>query len=146
MESAGIRIRPMQPEDIDAVFELDRKITAMERAFTYTNLINGFIGGQLGCSFVAESEGRIIGFILAAINYVPEYADEVCLIQTLGVEPLYRRKGIATRLIRALMECARQKGAGRVRVLVDRHDAQLQALFESLGFEHGRLIDYSKVL
>lgn len=146
MSEIRVTIRPMKPEDIDAVLELDRRITAMERAFTYMHLINGFIGGQLGCSFVAETEGRIIGFVLAAINYVPEYASEVCLIQTIGVEVAYRRRGIATQLIRSLIECARSKGAGRVRVLVDRHDAQLQALFESLDFERGRLIDYSKVL
>lgn len=146
MNETRITIRPMTPEDIEAVLELDRKITSIERAFTYLHLINGFIGGQLGCSFVAEADGQVIGFVLAAVNYVPEYADEVCLIQTLGVEPAYRRRGIATQLVRSLIECARSKGAGRVRALVDRHDAELQALFESLDFERGRLIDYSKVL
>lgn len=146
MNEAPVTIRPMKPEDIEAVLELDRKITSMERAFTYMHLIDGFIGGQLGCSFVAESEGRIVGFVLAAVNYVPEYAGEVCLIQTIGVEPARRRRGIATELIRSLMDCARSRGVGRVRVLVDRHDAPLQALFESLDFERGRLIDYSRVL
>jgi len=146
MNETQITIRPMKPEDIDAVFELDRRITAVERAFTYVHLINGYIGGQIGCSFVAEANGRVIGFVLAAINYVPEHADEVCLIQTLGVDPAYRRRGIAGQLIRALIECTRSKGASKIRVMVDQHDQQLQALFESLDFQRGHLIDYSKTV
>ncbi len=138
-----IKIRQMEPEDIDAIFEIDGRITGMERAFTYGDLINGYIGGQIGCSYVAEADGRVIGFVLAAIIYVPEQVSEACAIQVVGVDPDYRRKGIAGKLVRVLVEDCRTRGLRMVRIMVDQHDNQLQSLFESLEFRRGQLIDYS---
>ncbi len=40
-----LRTRPMEPEDISAVLEIDRKISRVQRAVTYTDLITGDLGG-----------------------------------------------------------------------------------------------------
>ncbi|MBT4510890.1 MAG: GNAT family N-acetyltransferase [Chloroflexi bacterium] len=138
-----VTIRPMTQDDIDAVFEIDRKIGADERAFTYADLITGYIGGQIGYSFVAETSGKVVGFAMAAITYVPEQVTEACVIQVIGIDPDCRRQGIARKLIEALVRDCRSKGLKMVRVMVDQHDGQLQGLFESMDFRRGQLIDYS---
>lgn len=138
-----IQIRPMIQDDIDGIFEIDRKIGVTDRAFTYADLINGYIGGQIGYSFVAEVKRQIVGFALAAITYVPEQVSEACVIQVVGVDPDFRRHGIARKLIEAVINDCRSKKLKKIRVMIDRHDDQLMGLFEALDFRRGQLIDYS---
>ena len=141
-----MKIRPMEPEDIEAILTIDRKISGVKRALTYKDLFTGLTGGQIDLSFVAETNGQVIGFILALLTYVPERVTEACVIQILGVDPDHWRQGIATKLIQVLSDEARSKGIKMIRVMVDQQDNQLQSLFEHIGFQRGRLIDYSKAV
>ena len=139
-------IRPMEPEDITAVLEIDRKISGVQRAVTYTDLITGDLGGVLDLSFIAEVNGQVAGFILARHAYVGEPVAEVGLIQILGVAPDYWRQGIASKLVNALLEHCQSRGLKTVRIMVNERDSQLQGFFERMDFRRGRLIDYTKTL
>jgi ribosomal protein S18 acetylase RimI-like enzyme len=141
-----IRVRPMEPEDIDGVLAIDRKITGVRRAATYTDLIIGDLGKIPDLSFVAEVNGEVQGFLLARRAYFGEPFTEVGLIQILGVEPDHWRQGIATSMVNALVETCRSKKLNAVRIMVDESDDQLQNLFQRLGFRRGKLIDYTKTL
>jgi len=139
-----IRVRPMEPEDIDSVLAIDSKITGMRRAATYTDLIIGDLGKIPDLSFVAEVDGEVQGFLLARRAYFGEPFDEVGMIHILGVEPDYWRQGIATRMIDALVEACQEKKLNAVRIMIDEKDDQLQSLFERSGFRRGKLVDYTK--
>ena len=139
-----IRVRPMEPEDIDSVLAIDSKITGVRRAATYTDLIIGDLGKIPDLSFVAEVNGEVQGFILARRAYFGEPFTEVGLIQILGVEPDYWRQGIATQMVNALVETCQFKKLNAVRIMIDESDDQLQSLFQRLGFRRGKLIDYTK--
>jgi ribosomal protein S18 acetylase RimI-like enzyme len=141
-----IRVRPMEPADIDSVLAIDRKITGMRRAATYTDLLIGDLGKIPDLSFVAEVNGEVQGFLLARRAYFGEPFTEVGLIQILGVDPDYWRQGIASQLINALVETSQSKKLNAVRIMVDESDNQLQALFSHMGFKRGKLIDYTKAL
>ena len=137
------RIRPMEPEDISSVLEIDRKISGTQRAVTYTDLITGDLGGVLDLSFVAEVGGQVVGFILARHAYIGEPVVEVGLVHILGVAPTYWRQGIATKLVNALRERCRSKGIKTLRIMVNERDSQLKGFFEHMGFRRGQLIDYT---
>jgi len=142
-----LRVRPMEPEDIAGVLDVDRNISGAQRAITYTDLITGDLGGVLDLSFVAEVSGQIAGFVLARHAYIGEPVVEVGLIQILGVAPTYWRQGIATKLVDALLERCKSRGLKTVRIMVNERDSQLQSFFEQhMGFRRGQLIDYSKSL
>jgi len=141
-----VLIRQMKEKDIDSILEIDKKIGGLERAFTYENLFDSLIGGEIACSFVAEVKNHVVGFILASVTYVPEEVTRVCMIQILGVHPGYRRQRIASRLIGALAEACSSKGIREIRVMVDQHDTNLQGLFETLDFRRGSMINYSLAL
>ena len=147
-ERAGskIRVRPMEPEDIDSVLAIDRKITGVRRAATYTDLIIGDLGKIPDLSFVAEVNGEVQGFLLARRAYFGEPFTEVGLIQILGVDPDHWRQGIATQMVNALVETCQDKKLNAVRIMVDENDSQLQSLFQRLNFHRGKLIDYTKTL
>jgi ribosomal protein S18 acetylase RimI-like enzyme len=145
-EGNKIRVRPMEPEDIDSVLAIDSKITGVRRAATYTDLIIGDLGKIPDLSFVAEVNGEVQGFLLARRAYFGEPFTEVGLIQILGVEPDYWRQGIATQMVNALVETCQDKKLNAVRIMVDESDDQLQSLFQRLDFRRGKLIDYTKTL
>jgi len=141
-----VRIRPMADEDVDSVLAIDRKITGKRRAVTYTEMITGDLGGVLALSLVAEVDGEVKGFILARRVYVGEPPAEVGLIQILGVDPGYQRRGIASKMVSAFLNACRVKKLNAVRIMINERDSQLQGLFEHLGFRRGELIDYTKSL
>jgi ribosomal protein S18 acetylase RimI-like enzyme len=141
-----IRIRPMEHEDIDSVLAIDRKITGKRRAITYTELITGDLGGVLALSFVAEVDGVVQAFLLARRIYIVTPPGEVGLIQILGVDPDYQRRGIASKMVKALIDACREKKLSAVRIMINKGDEQLVGLFEHLGFRRGELIDYTKSL
>lgn len=143
---AEVTIRPMEPEDIDGILEVDRKISGMDRAVTYQGLVRKGLGGEVDMSFVAEVNHQLVGFLLAYLTYVREELSEACVIQIFGVAPEYQQQGIATKLIQALMERCHAKKIKLIRVMLAERDGDLQGFFKRLGFERGRYIEYSKNL
>jgi ribosomal protein S18 acetylase RimI-like enzyme len=143
---AEVKIRPMEPEDITGILEIDRKISGVKRAITYRDLVREALGGQMDVSFVAEIGDQMVGFLLAYLTYVREQVTEACVIQIFGVDPQHQGKGIATKLIQKQLEECRSKGIKLVRVMVEERDDQLQKFFKGLGFDRGHYIDYYKIL
>ncbi len=139
-------IRPMEPEDISAILEIDRKIRGKRRAVTYADLITGDLGGDLDLSFVAEVGSQVTGFILARRAYTVEPVVEAGLIQVLGVDPEFQGQGIATRLVNAMLGRCQATGLKLVRISVRERDSQLKGFFTHAGFRRGQHIDYIKTL
>jgi predicted N-acetyltransferase YhbS len=143
---AEATIRPMEPEDINGILEVDRKISGMDRAVTYRDLVRKGLGGEVDVSFVAEIDHQLVGFILAYLTYVREELSEACVIQIFGVDPAFQKQGIASKLIEALTEKCRTKRIRLIRVMLAERDGDLQGFFKRLGFERGRYIEYSRSL
>jgi len=141
-----MKVRSMEPGDISAVLEFDKRISETQRAITYDDPDNWDFGGDLEFSFVAEIGGQIVGIILARIANPGEPISGEGLIQAIGVDPEQHRKGIATKLVNAFSDQCKSKGIGKVHIIVKEHDSQLQSLFTSMGFGRGQLIDYAMAL
>lgn len=165
-----VEIRPMILGDIDAMFSIDKKIRAAEKAITYANLttehiftidrkasllrrptsyvdlITGDVAGLLDYGFVAEVDGHVRGFVLGRLVHIGEAAAEEGQIVIVGVHPDYQREGVASKLVSALLEKYRSKGIKTVRVAIDERDKDLLEFAKHMGFSVGRLIEYSKTL
>ena len=145
-QQVNVEIRPMEPEDISGILVVDRKISGVQRALTYRDLVREAPGGQIDMSFVAEVDNQFVGFVMAYLTYVREQVSEACVIQIFGVDPQYQRQGIASKLIQALLDKCRSKKIKLVRVMIDERDSELQGFFKRLGFDRDRTIDYSKTV
>jgi len=145
-QQVNVKIRPMEPEDISSILVVDQKISGVQRALTYRDLVREALGGQIDMSFVAEVDNQFVGFVMAHFTYVREQVSEACVIQIFGVDPKYQRQGIASKLIQALLDKCRSKKIKLARVMIDERDSELQGFFKRLGFDRDRYIDYSKTV
>jgi len=151
-----IKIRPMDRGDISAVLAIyskirDEKIPGVKRsrlsyrgAMTYEEVALTDPGGPLDLSFVAEAEGKAVGFIWSRLAYVGIPIDEVGIIYTLIVDPNHQKQGIAKKLVEALSKRCRDKGVNTVRAVIDERHWELQNYFQKLGFHRSELVIYTK--
>jgi len=143
-KESEIRIRRMTPDDIETIMSIDRKISGLNRSLTYD--IKDVIRGKIELSFIAEVNDKAVGFVLSSLAYVPDEIFEACVIQIMGVEPNYWRRGIASKLVQTLLDAARSKRIRMIKIMIDKEDRKLTGLFEHFSFKQGRFIDYSRIL
>jgi ribosomal protein S18 acetylase RimI-like enzyme len=139
-----IVVRHLARSDIDTILELDKKIGKGRSSITYRDLISMDPGGLLDFSFIAELEGKAVGFMLARIQYVYIPFTEVCLIHGVGVDPDYHGHHIGSRLINELLGHCQAEDINTVRALVDQNNNNLRSFIESLGFQRSKIINYDK--
>jgi ribosomal protein S18 acetylase RimI-like enzyme len=142
IEKETVNIRRMGRRDIDAVLAIDKKISGGQGLITYKDMVAADPGGALDLSFVAEVEGMVVGFILARLTYVSVPFIELATIQAVVVHPNYQRRGIATRLVNALLGLCHTEGVNAIRAVIDEHNADVRRFFQRLGFRRSELVNY----
>jgi ribosomal protein S18 acetylase RimI-like enzyme len=94
----------MTSSDLDEVLVLISKMTKGKPRITYRDLIANEPGGPLDLSLVAEAKGKMVGFVLARVEFVYIPLVEVCLIYSVGVDPEYRVRHIGAALVNELIK------------------------------------------
>ncbi len=78
--------------------------------------------------FVSTAKGRPVGYVLILIS------DDAYLAE-LVVEPIHRREGRATRLVKTAIMTAQENGCETISLAVHEENESAQTLYESQGFE-----------
>ena len=162
--------RSMTHEDLDAIFFIDHKIRERGKAITYANLtteriftidrhvgrlakpvsyvdlITGDVAQLLELGLVSEVNGHVRAFILGSIVRDGGTATKTGRILIIGVHPEYQRQGLATGLLDALCRKFVSRGVKTVRIGIDQRDKDMLNFCESIGFNVGHLIDYTRKL
>ena len=120
-------LRPATPEDVDAILGLERAsaTAAHWSRVQYEAIFHPDSPPRL--CLVAEG-GQLQGFLVAQ-TAGPEWE-----LENIVVASAVRRGGLATRLVRELLEQARQRGAEAVLLEVRASNAAARALYQSCGF------------
>ena len=84
--------------------------------------------------------GRLVGAVMAGFDGTRGW------IHHLAVLPEFRRRGIATALVRAAEEALRELGCPKVNLQIRASNAEVQAFYESLGYEVEDRISMGRVL
>ncbi len=96
-------------------------------------------------SLVAELDNRVVGFVLGrAGEFEFGLPGTVAWIEIIGVDPAYRRKGVAQELVRQFAESAEDHGIKTIFTLVSNQQNEMQHFFSRLGFVHGKMLHYQK--
>ena len=119
-------IRPALAEDADALATLERDAFASD-AWSLAQ-VQSELAGPTRNVLVAESDGHTIGY--AAVAVVGDVADLTRIV----VAASHRRSGIASELLAALHEAARDAGAERMLLEVAASNADARAFYAARGF------------
>jgi len=138
-EAGDIRIRPARDTDAEGLIRLigecyaDYPGCVMDLKSYDTDLlsIDTEYRGKGGRFHVAEdADGHIVG----CIGWTPDGSDRVEL-KRLYVNKAVRRRGLASRLYRIVLNAARGQGAGEIDLWSDTRFHEAHAFYQALGFE-----------
>jgi len=138
-QRSKLKIREMTDDDLDLILALDRKLVGEERAITYRDPIDFYLGGEYAMSFVAEVDGNIVGFVLGRLR-----DPNTGWLQAVAIDPEYRRLGIGNKLVAALVDRCHSKGAKTLNTLVSLRDWSMLSFMRSLEFSQGQMVDLQR--
>ena len=146
MNGRTIKIRLMTNDDFDAVVEIDEKVLKASRLKYYEMKFDKLFKSKefLPTSLVAELEdGTVVGFVMGEL-YMGEYgiSQEGATLDTIGVDPQYRQKGIGERLIDEFVDHLKKLGVKNINTLVDIDDSRLIHFFRANQFSPAKNIIY----
>ena len=144
----NIQIRSLEKGDLAAIVNMEERQTGIARPKYWEERLE--ISEAIRphwASLVAELDNRVVGFILGrAGEHEFGLPGTVAWVEMIGVDPAYRRRGIADELMEQFTESAEDHGIKTVFTLIDPNRSDLQQFFSKLGFEHGKMVHYQKDL
>ncbi|OGA98244.1 MAG: GNAT family N-acetyltransferase [Burkholderiales bacterium RIFCSPHIGHO2_12_FULL_69_20] len=87
----------------------------------------------------AAGRGEQLVGIAHAVFHGSVWADRVCYLQDLFVDPAVRGQGVAAALIAHLARCARDHGAARYYWLTHDSNARARRLYDRVAVHHGHI-------
>lgn len=131
-----VLVRQLREGDLAAIVRVDKKAMGRPREEYYQAKLGRVLNdGKLQTSLVAEIDGIVVGFVLAALHY-GEYgqAEPVAVIDSIGVEPAFRGKHIGDALMRQLEMNLRALRVERLETQVDWTQLELLGFLARRGF------------
>jgi len=138
----NVKIRALKAEDMDAIVNIDERVLGEERKNYWERRLRLMNHRSTQISLVAEVQGEVVGFILGEVSGwefgVPE---TIGWMDTIGIDPAYQKKGVATALARELIQNLKAIGVRAIYTLVSWNDWDLLQFFHSMGFTRGDMIN-----
>lgn len=108
--SENVKIRVLSENDLNSVVRIDKKVLGRERRDFWKRKI-AYSDIYPRPALVAEVDGKVVGFILGYVSgWEFGVPDSVGWIDTLGVDPVYQRRGIGRLLFNALIDVFKRSG------------------------------------
>lgn len=136
-----MELRLITQDDIPQIVDIQRKITRKEVSDLWRRMVLNHVDSEDQVAFVAEEEGRVIGFILGEIK-VGGFGSEVTgWVETMGVMPEQMGAGIGTTLARRLFAFFAERGVHDVLTAVAWDSGDILAFFKGVGFDRSVYIN-----
>jgi predicted N-acetyltransferase YhbS len=137
-----MKIRPLKNEDWDAIANIDEKVLGEHRKNYWERKLEMMNDKISQISLVAELEEKVVGFILGDVSgWEFGVPNTIGWIDTIGVDPIYQKKGLATALANELIKNLKAVGVKTIYTLVSWDDWDLLQFFHAMGFTRGDMIN-----
>jgi len=138
----NVKIRSFGKEDLEAIVEIDEKVLGENRRSYWERKLELMNNKASQVSLVAEVEGKVVGFILGDVSgWEFGVPDTIGWIDTIGIDPVYQKKGLATALASELIKNLKTIGVRSIYTLVSWNDWDLLQFFHAMGFTRGDMIN-----
>ena len=142
MARLDVAIRPVEPPDIDALVRIDEKLSGQTRRDYWQRRLEISVMRPPWMSLVAETDGRIAGFLFGWVSE-SEFgiAEPTGWVDLIGVDPPYRGRGVGHALLQRFLDSGSElRSIAKVATLIDLAQADVREFFTRLGFRHGPMI------
>ena len=138
----NVSIRTLKNEDLEAIVDIDQKVLGEKRRAYWARKLEMLNSKYSQVSFVAEVEGKVVGFILGDVSgWEFGVPDTIGWIDTIGIDPVFQKQGLATALTQELIANLRAAGVKTIYTLVSWNDWDLLQFFHAMGFTRGDMIN-----
>jgi len=139
----NIKIRTLKKEDLGTIIEIDKKVLGENRKDYWEKRWLAQINEPSSkISLVAEVERKVAGFILGDVSgWEFGVPDTIGWIETIGIDAVYQKKGLATALAHELIKDLKAIGVRTIYTLVSWDDWDLLQFFHTMGFIRGDMIN-----
>ncbi len=144
-----IHVRKLRMEDLSAIVDMENRATGVaRRAYWEARIDISEAIHPHWASLVAEMDNRVVGFLFGRVGSELEFGlpGTVAWIEIIGVDPTYRRVGIAAKLLRAFTSQAVDHGIKKILTLVSKDHTEMGQFFTWLGYTQGQMIHFQKDL
>jgi len=141
-----VYIRNLREEDLPAIVDIEDRTTGVARLDYWKKRIE--LSEAIRphwTSLIAETDNRVVGFVFGRAGEL-EFGlpGSVGWIEIIGVDPAYRRRGIAAKLIDQFKSSAEDHGIETIFTLVHKNDPEMDRFFSKLGFTQGEMVHFQK--
>lgn len=143
---ANFLIRKIKIEDADDIGRIQAAITKSPAKIDFRQIIEEQVQSDKDASFVAEIDGRVVGFMISRIVYGGFGLEKGAWIVTLGVEPQFMGRDIGKKLAEEIFTVYRDRGIKHVFTSVRWDSVDLLSFFKTLDFNRSEFINLRKEL
>ncbi len=141
-----ILIRKMRIGDTDDIMKIQAAITQTSVKTDFKRIIREQLQKEEEASFVAEIDGRVVGYMISHIVHGGFGLEKGAWIVTFGVDPEFMGRGIGKRLAEEIFNVYCKMGIKAIYTTVRWDSVDLLSFFKTLGFDRSRFINLRKEL
>jgi ribosomal protein S18 acetylase RimI-like enzyme len=142
----NLLIRRLEARDADDISRIQEAITKQPGTIDYHTVVEPEARKEDGVSFVAELDGKVVGYMITYIIYGGFGLEKSAWVGLFGVDPKYMGRGIGKMLAREVFDIFRKIDVRNVFTSVKWDSADLLSFFKSLGFGRCDFINLEKIL
>jgi len=142
----NLQIRKIKAEDASDISQIQSAITKSSPTIDFRQIIEQQVRKDEDVSFVAEVDGRVVGYMISYIMFGGFGLEKGAWIATLGVDPKFMGRGIGKKLAEEILAVYREKGINDIYTSVRWDSVDLLSFFKTLGFDRSNFINLRKEL
>ena len=142
----NFRIRRLKVEDAEAIAQIYADITRRPVEPDFKSVVEEHAQSDEEACFVAEHEGKIVGFMISYILTAGFGEAKSAWIATLGVDPNFMGQEIGASMAQKIFDIYKAAGIDNVYTTVRWDSTDLLSFFKTLGFDRSKFINLRKVI